>query len=109
MIQQNMQSYLSDMPQDQRLHFGVGIHTGEAVVGNVGSSLRKDYSAIGDAVNLAKRIQENAEGDEILISSKTHELVSDWVMVSPLDPIQVKGRQALEQIYRLNGTDDTLF
>lgn len=104
MIQEQMQTYLTEMPEDTRLHFGIGVHTGEAVVGNVGSSLRKDYSAIGDAVNLAKRIQENAGGDQVLLSSATFELVKDWVMVEPLNPIRVKGRQTLEQIYRLQGT-----
>ena len=102
-IQENMRTYLADMPEERRLHFGVGVHTGEAVVGNVGSSLRKDYSAIGDAVNLAKRIQENAGGDEVLLSSATYELVKDWIEAEPLEPIRVKGRQTLEQIYRLQG------
>jgi len=102
-IQENMRTYLADMPEERRLHFGVGVHTGEAVVGNVGSSLRKDYSAIGDAVNLAKRIQENAGGDEVLLSSGTYELVKDWIEAEPLEPIRVKGRQTLEQIYRLQG------
>ncbi len=104
MIQENMRAYLAEMSEDRRLHFGVGIHTGEAVVGNVGSNLRKDYSAIGDAVNLAKRIQENAGGDEILISQATYELVKDWVAVKTLAPIRVKGRQTLEQIYQLTAT-----
>jgi PAS domain S-box-containing protein len=104
MIQENMRAYLAEMPEDRRLHFGVGVHTGEAVVGNVGSSLRKDYSAIGDAVNLAKRVQENAGGDEVLLSSATYELVKDWVEAEALEPIRVKGRQTLEQIYRLQGT-----
>ncbi|MCL4262402.1 MAG: GAF domain-containing protein [Anaerolineae bacterium] len=103
MIQENMRSYLAEIPEDRRLHFGVGVHTGEAVVGNVGSSLRKDYSAIGDAVNLAKRVQENAGGDEVLLSSATYELVKDWVEAEALEPIRVKGRQTLEQIYRLQG------
>jgi PAS domain S-box-containing protein len=103
MIQEQMQTYLTEMPEETRLHFGIGVHTGEAVVGNVGSSLRKDYSAIGDAVNLAKRIQENASGDQVLLSSATFELVKDWVTAEALNPIRVKGRQTLEQIYRLQG------
>ncbi|HFE66557.1 MAG TPA: GAF domain-containing protein [Chloroflexi bacterium] len=103
MIRGRMQAYLDSQPAERRLHFGMGIHTGDAVAGNVGSDLRKDYSAIGDAVNLSKRIQENAQADEILISSATYEVVKDWVFAEPLPPMQVKGRQNLEQIYRLLG------
>lgn len=103
MIRQNMQAYLEALPENRRLHFGFGIHTGEAVVGNVGSANRKDYSAIGDAVNLAKRIQESAKPDEVLLSNATYEAVKDLVIVEPLEPVQVKGRQAYEKIYRLDG------
>lgn len=103
MIRARMRAYLESQPPERRLHFGMGIHTGDAVAGNVGSNLRKDYSAIGDAVNLSKRIQENAQADEILISSAAYEVVKEWVFVEPLPPMQVKGRQNLEQIYRLLG------
>ena len=102
-IKQGMAAYLEALPEERRLHFGFGIHTGEAVVGNVGSNLRKDYSAIGDAVNLAKRIQEFAKPDQILMSSDTYALVKDIVEVETLPPTQVKGRHALEQIYLLTG------
>lgn len=105
-IRASMAEYLAALPEERRLHFGFGIHTGEAVVGNVGSALRKDYSAIGDAVNLAKRIQEYAQPDQILLSSDAYALVQDIVEVEPLQPTQVKGRQALEQIYLLKGVRD---
>ncbi|MCP4416971.1 MAG: GAF domain-containing protein [Chloroflexi bacterium] len=103
MIRKSMTRYLAGLPEDRQLHFGIGVHTGEAVAGNVGSSLRKDYSAIGDAVNLSKRIQENAQADEILISSSTYQQVKAWVKADPLEPMKVKGRQTPEQIYRLVG------
>lgn len=103
MLQENMQTYLAEMPENRRLYFGFGIHTGEAVVGNVGSTNRKDYSAIGDAVNLAKRVQESAKPNEILLSSHTYQRVQNIVEVESLPPVQVKGRQAFEQIYRLVG------
>ncbi|MEM7336522.1 MAG: adenylate/guanylate cyclase domain-containing protein, partial [Chloroflexota bacterium] len=106
MIRQSMKAYLAALPENRRLHFGFGIHTGEAVVGNVGSANRKDYSAIGDAVNLAKRVQESAKADEILMSDATYALVKDIAEVEALEPMQVKGRQALEKIYRLVGLKD---
>ncbi len=84
-----------------RLEFGVGINTGEAVVGNVGTAQIKNYTIIGDSVNLAKRLQDNAGPNQILLGSATYELVKDQVAVNELDPIQVKGREAVEQIFEL--------
>lgn len=101
MIQKTTAIYRADLPREKRLHFGVGIHMGEAVAGNVGSDLRKDYSAIGDAVTLAKRLQEVAQPDQIIISQDTFEQVKDWAVVDKLEAVQVKGRQAREEIYSL--------
>jgi class 3 adenylate cyclase len=72
----------------------------------VGSALRKDYSAIGDAVNLAKRIQENATGDQILMSQAVYDQVKHFAEVVPMEPMQVKGRETLEQFYELVGVRD---
>lgn len=101
MIQENMRQYHESLPEDRRLHFGIGVHTGEAVVGNVGSNLRKDYSAIGDAVNLAKRLQEIALPGQVIVSQPVYDVVREWVTAETLNPIRVKGRQTLEQVYNL--------
>jgi len=83
--------------------FGVGIHVGEAVAGNIGSPEKLDYTAIGDAVNLAKRLQENASGGQILLSEAAYQEVSPWVEVRSLGPITVKGREEAVQVYELLG------
>jgi PAS domain S-box-containing protein len=103
MMSANLMAHRQRLPAAEWLHFGVGIHTGEAVVGNVGSDLRKDYSAIGDAVNLAKRLQETAQPDQIIISQDVHACVTGFAQVRVLPLVQVKGRQAFEQTYELLG------
>lgn len=102
-IRARLDAYQRALPPEKALHFGVGIHTGDTVVGNVGSRQRKDYSAIGDVVNLCKRLQEMAGPDEILISRDVYEVVRPWARVESLPPVQVKGRQTLEAVFRLTG------
>lgn len=102
-MQAALDEYLKTVPEDRHLHFSIGIHTGEAVAGNVGSSFRKDFTVIGDAVNLAKRLEENADSREIVISQSVYEGVQHLVNVVPREPMKVKGRAALEQTYLLTG------
>jgi len=102
-IRQAIEEYHKKVPPADRLSFGIGINTGEAVVGNVGSEDQMEYTPIGDAVNLTKRLQESAKPGQILLSQSTYEQVKDHVEVNPLPPIQVKGRAAFEQVYELVG------
>jgi adenylate cyclase len=103
MIQQQTAVFHATLPPERRLRFGIGVHVGEAVVGNVGSALRKDYSAIGAAVNLAKRLQEAARPDQVLISQAVYTRVQELVEVEALPLLRVKGRQAFVQTYALLG------
>lgn len=100
-IRQEIAAYHKDFPEERRLHFGMGIHSGESVVGNVGTHFRKDYSVIGDAVNLAKRLQEIAEADQILVTHAVYEQVKEWAELRFVDERQLKGRDTLERIYEL--------
>jgi len=91
------------LPVQLRPHYGVGIHTGEAVVGNVGTEQQMNFTAIGDAVNLAKRLQENATGGQILLSGEMYARVRRQVAANPMPPLKVKGRDAITEAWELVG------
>ncbi|MCG8558306.1 MAG: adenylate/guanylate cyclase domain-containing protein [Hyphomicrobiales bacterium] len=92
------------------LDVGVGINTGECVVGNMGSELRFDYSVLGDCVNLASRLegQSKAYGVTIIVGSSTAEAVGDRFCVLGLDSIRVKGKAEPEDIYTILGRYDRI-
>jgi adenylate cyclase len=87
------------------LHARVALHTGDAVVGNIGSEARLDFTAIGDTVNLASRLEglNKLYGTELLISDATLRLVEGRVVVRPLDRVAVKGKTTGSMIYELLG------
>ncbi len=89
------------LPQELRLNYGIGIHTGEAVVGNVGTHQQMNFTAIGDAVNLAKRLQENAAGGQIIVSRATFALIGNDARCKPLAPLKAKGREQVEEVWEL--------
>ena len=83
-----------------RLQFGIGIHTGEAVVGNVGSQYLMNYTALGDSVNVAKRLQEMAQPGHTLISRETYEEIKPYVLeVEHLGLQRLQGRQEPVDVY----------
>jgi adenylate cyclase len=83
--------------------FGIGVNTGYAVVGNIGSKRRMDYTAIGDTVNTSARLESNAKPGQILISQATYDLVKTRISVTPLGEIKVKGKATLIPIYQVEG------
>jgi len=86
--------------------FGIGINCGNAVVGNIGCDFRMDYTAIGDTVNTAARLESNAKPGQILISKDVYEAVKDRVAVTPIGEIPLKGKSNGVFVYQLDDVKD---
>jgi PAS domain S-box-containing protein len=91
------------LPPEQRLKYGVAVHTGAAILGNVGSPRRKEFTVIGDTLQIAKALQDNAPGGEVLISQATFDLVSAYIVAEPTEGRKLKGSESLPPMYRVLG------
>lgn len=89
-----------DFPQ---MKMGIGIHTGDVIVGNIGSEKRSKYGVVGRDVNLTSRIESCTTGGQILISQETKESVADIVTVRNEMEVKLKGIDKLVKIYDVSG------
>ena len=81
--------------------YGIGVNCGEATVGNIGSTFRMDYTAIGDTVNTASRLESNAKAGEILISDEVRKRLKDRIVTEPVGEIPLKGKQIGVFVHKL--------
>ncbi len=98
------------LQQDLHLEIarGVGIHCGKAVVGNIGCSYRMDYTAIGDTVNSAERLESIAKRGQVLISEEMYECVKEHFHAEFIGEQSLKGKQDKIRVFSVEvkrGTD----
>lgn len=99
----SLEALHSVLPQEHRLWFGIGIHTDMAVLGNVGSPSRKEFTGLGNAVTFSKKLQEIAAG-EVIISEETYKAVADHVQVERTER-QLRGNNKVIAVYRVLSID----
>lgn len=103
MIRESVENLYKELPEDAHLAFGVGIHYGDAVLGLIGTEKRLEYTAISDAVNTAKRLQENSAKNQILISRQAYERVKDEINAVPHADMSVKGKTQVMEVFEVLG------
>lgn len=87
----------------KQVSFGIGIHCGEAVIGNIGCQVRMDYTAIGDTVNTASRLESCAKRGEILISEQVNQEIEDRILTEYVSEMELKGKSHTVRTYRVLG------
>jgi adenylate cyclase len=103
-MREAVQKYQLSQPQGIPISFGIGVNTGEATVGNLGSRERiQNYTAIGDAVNVAQRLQSNASDNNILLNHSTFMQVRQHVRVEKHTPLTVKNKTRPLDVWYLKG------
>ena len=107
-----MQSALVKINEEQRargmaeLHMGVGINTGEVIVGNIGSEKRTKYGAMGTAINMAYRIESHTVSGQVLISPETYSKTADFVQVGETQDLRFKGLDEPVRVYEVRGMSE---
>lgn len=98
-----LDEFHAGLEPQQRMGINFGIHTGLAVVGNVGATQIMDFTAVGDTVNIAARLQGLARGSQILVSAAVYDRVESWVNARAIGQVHVKNRQESVMTYEVLG------
>jgi adenylate cyclase len=85
------------------VQLGIGINTGIALAGNIGSVGRTEYTVIGDSINTASRICSSTPGGEVWIGAETYNQTKDYIEIEELEAQKLKGKSALIEVYRVTG------
>ncbi|MFL7792109.1 MAG: response regulator [Anaerolineae bacterium] len=96
-----VEEFHSEFPEASQFQFGVGVDTGEMIVGNIGAPQSMSFTVIGDAVNVSRRLQEQARGGQVLLSQQAYGLVQDYVKAELVGLVEFKGHSQPEPIFEV--------
>src|SRR5262252_8724050 len=104
-MQEAVRRYAEEMQRTHGLpiHIRIGLNSGEVVVRSIGSDLRMDYTAVGQTVHLAARMEQVAMPGSILMTAETLRLAEGYLEVKPLGPVHVKGVGEPVEAYEVSG------
>jgi adenylate cyclase len=106
-IEKSLDEFNARLPEADRIDVGIGLVTGEVVLGSIGSADRRDFTAVGSNVNLASRLCSMAGAGEILLAESCYQRVQGQVAAERLAPLTVKGFRQPIPVYRINATART--
>ncbi len=86
-----------------KVQIGIGVNTGKAVIGNMGSPQRQEFTALGDTVNTSSRLCGVAEPEQIIIAEATYQQCKDKIIAKKLPPLKVKGKEKPLVVYEVTG------
>lgn len=101
--QKRIKNMQTENPLLPKIDFGIGINTGPALVGNMGSHDRFEYSVIGDTVNIASRITDATKGGKVWISETTFKRTKDYIQADTLDELSIKGKEKRINVFEVIG------
>jgi class 3 adenylate cyclase/tetratricopeptide (TPR) repeat protein len=102
-IHKDLLEYSEKVKKDysQDFQMRVGLNSGPVVVGSIGDDLHMDYTAIGDTINLASRMESLAQPGSVLLSRNTQRLVKNYFDLNPVGPLEVKGKEEPQEAFEL--------
>ena len=101
-MRQSLEAFNRSRPQEQPLTVRIGINSGRVIAGDIGSTQHRGYTAIGDAVNVASRLEASvAQPGEIVIGEATFRQIDGLCACEPLGPVQLRGKRQAVEAYRV--------